>query len=595
VRHVDHPLGRRPTRRWAFASWWFSLVFVLPLLAVLATVLYVQFGVGRSQVSGEVRDAFTDEAVPGATVRIGENRTQTNGDGRFSLRRGEDTGIAVEKEGYDGYFADLDDDADAVSVRLRPNTLSGTVVHRATEQPLGGVIVELVADERVLDSATTDDDGVYRFTDLPDEVTHVVFRLSDYATVQEEIGPRVDINVSMRPAVIAGTVTDASGQPIPLATVAIGDVWTETGDDGTYRIAEGPESGDLIFKAPGYHALVLEFDEDANLDVTLEEKPIRGIYMTAGSAGDRERFTELLDLVDRTELNAVVVDIKDSNGWVFYDTEVEFAHEIDAVRPAYDVREVLAEMQTRGIYTIARIVIFEDPILAEARPEWAIIDNTDGSVWRTWNGLPWVNPYREEVWNYNIELMLEAVELGFDEIQLDYMRFPSDGPLNRAEYGVPEHDGDTRSAAIQSFLRATREALIGTPAYLAGDIFGLTLWELGEGTIGQYLETVTAELDYICPMIYPSHFYTGSMGFDIPNNHPYEVILWSLNRGGERMPQYKNKIRPWLQDFSYGQGITYGDAEVRAQIDASDEFGATGWLLWNAANRYHEGALRPNS
>jgi hypothetical protein len=593
VQNVDQPFGPRRPRRWAFVSWWFSLLLLIPLLGIVGTVLYTQFG-GDQEVSGEVRDAFTDEAVTGATVRLGEDATETNGEGRFTLRRGEDTGLSVEKEGYAVYFVEIDEEDDSVSVRLRPNTLSGTVVHNVTEEPLSNVMVELLAGEAVRESTTTDDDGFYRFTDLPDDVTHIAFRLQDYGTVEEEIGPRVEINVAMRLAVIAGTVTDVNGEPIPRATVAIDGMWTETDEDGRYRIEDGPESGEMIFKAPGYHALVVDLDDQLDMNVTLEDKPVRGIYMTAGTAGTPERFNELLDLVDRTELNAVVLDIKDSTGWVFYNTDVQLAHDIGAVRPAYNVQEVLAEMKSRGIYVIARIVIFEDPVLAAVHPEWAIRDNTDGGVWRTWNGIAWMNPYREEVWNYNIEIMLEAVELGFDEIQLDYMRFPSDGPLNRAEYGVPEHNGDTRNEAIQAFLRATREALIATPAYLGGDIFGLTLWELGDGTIGQHLETVTAELDYICPMIYPSHFFTGSIGFEIPNDHPYEVIYYSLVNGGERIPEHKNKIRPWLQDFSYGPGISYGDAEVRAQIDATNEFGATGWMLWSAGNRYHEGALNPN-
>ncbi len=132
-----------------------------------------------------------------------------------------------------------------------------------------------------------------------------------------------------------------------------------------------------------------------------------------------------------------------------------------------------------------------------------------------------------------------------------------------------------------------------TKAYLGGDIFGLALWEMGDGGIGQNLEAMTPHLDYIKPMIYPSHFYPGSMGFDVPNDHPYEVILYSLQNAAERIPDDTNKLRPWLQDFSWGEGREYGPDEVRDQIRASDDFGATGWLLWSAGNNYTEGALRP--
>src|SRR5690606_27174875 len=160
-------------------------------------------------------------------------------------------------------------------------------------------------------------------------------------------------------------------------------------------------------------------------------------------------FTRLLEMVDRTELNAMVVDLKDSSGFVFYDTQVQLAHDIDAVAPQFDARELVERLHQRGIYAIARIVVFEDPVLAEARAEWAI-HNTGGGLWRTWNGLAWVNAHRSEVWDYAVALATEAAELGFDEIQLDYIRFPSDGLLDEAEYGV-EHNRETRPAAIRDF------------------------------------------------------------------------------------------------------------------------------------------------
>ena len=213
----------------------------------------------------------------------------------------------------------------------------------------------------------------------------------------------------------------------------------------------------------------------------------------------------------------------------------------------------MTQLHQHQIYAIARIVVFEDPILAEARPDWAIHDSATGGLWRTWNGLAWVNAHRSEVWDYNIAIAKEAAALGFDEIQLDYIRFPTDGDLSTAEYGVP-HNDETRPQAIASFLQQMYTAIAPTHAYLAADVFGLTVWATDDGQIGQNLETMIKYLDYICPMIYPSHFAAGSMGFDIPNDHPYEVILWSLQNGEERIPEQKAKLRPWLQDFSLGEG-----------------------------------------
>jgi hypothetical protein len=469
--------------------------------------------------------------------------------------------------------------------------VSGTVTDAATDEPLGGVTVAVEGDDESGTSVTTGEDGRFELDQVPAGAV-LTFSMEGYRTFEQSVDEESDFTVALQSTMLAGQVLDHEGQPIYDATVASGDALTWTEEDGSFQLEDAPDEGDIVFKAPGFAAQIVPISEMSN-EITMEPKEIRGIYATAGATADDERFNELMDMVDRTEVNAIVLDIKDSAGLVFYNTNVEMAHEIGAVAPTYDVEHRLQQLDERGIYAIARIVIFEDPILAEARPDLAIQDNQEGGIWRTFGGLPWVNPYREEIWNYNIDLMREAVELGFDEIQLDYMRFPSDGPLNRADYGQ-ESNEETRDQAIADFLRAAYDEIAPTPAYLTGDIFGMTLWDPTEGGIGQNLVTVTEHLDYVLPMIYPSHFYEGSMGFEIPNNHPYEVIFQSLEHGAQFLPErLKPKIRPWLQDFSYGPGIAYGDHEVREQIRAAEDFGASGWMLWNAASSYHEGALAP--
>lgn len=592
----QHPYAPSPpARRWGAVSWWFSLLLIVPFLGIVFTIIWTQF-ISGSGYEGRVFDAYTGEGIENALVQLGDRETTTNGGGTFNIR-GDETGtILISLEGYDSAEYVLpatseDIDPDSIEIALRPTTMSGQVTDRVSDTPMPGVLVEALVDGSAVSSAETGQDGGFILNSIP-ENAEIRFSYADYAEVVEPIGERAEMDVSMRPGVISGRVLDAGGEPVRGASIAIEDVFAISEDDGSFRLENVPEAGELIFKAPGYHALARELDDQMEFDVTLEDKPIRAIYVTAGAVATESKWNELLDLAERTEINAMVIDIKDSTGFIFYDTQVELAHEIDVVRPQYDVHAMLAELQERGIYTIARQVIFEDPSLAEARNDLAIMD-TEGGLWRTWNGIAWLSAYEEEVWEYNIELMMEAVELGFDEVQLDYMRFPSDGPLNRADYGVEEHSSETRSAAIAEFLRRSHEAIMPTKAYLGGDIFGLTLWELGDGGIGQNLEAMTPHLDYIKPMIYPSHFYPGSMGFDIPNDHPYEVILYSLENAAERIPDDLNKLRPWLQDFSYGEGRAYGPDEVRAQIDASNDFGATGWLLWSAGNNYTEEALRP--
>jgi hypothetical protein len=469
---------------------------------------------------------------------------------------------------------------------------SGTITSAETGDPLAGVQIEAVIDGEVVATTETDAEGQFSLSDLPPDAT-IVFVMAMYAPVERSLADGTEFDIAMEPSSLAGRVVAPDGQPIFEATVAAGDEIVRTAEDGSFEVDNQGGATEVIVKAPGYAAEVIPITEIGD-EITLAEKPIYGIYAPVGLVGDNERFQETLDMIDRTELNAIVIDIKDSGGVVFHNTDVQMAHDIDAVWSVYDPEYVLSELRARDIYAIARIVIFEDPKLAEARPDLAIQDTQEGGLWRTWMGLAWANPFMEEVWQYNIDLMVEAVELGFDEVQLDYMRFPSDGPLNRAGYGGQESTPESRDATIAAFLERAYQAIGPTTAYITGDIFGLTLWDPGESDIGQNLVTVTEHLDYVHPMIYPSHFYEGSMGFEVPNDHPYEVINLSLENGMRFLPEhFKPRIRPWLQDFSYGVGINYGPNEVRAQIQASRDFGASGWMLWNAAGSYHEEALDP--
>ena len=590
LRDMDSPFGPRPPRRWSAVSWRYSLLLIVPLVGVLLTVIYLTI-LDPGGTDGVVVDAYSGSPIDGATIDAGDQRVVSDGGGRFDLNDGVTT-LQVSKDGYDPATVTLASTSDPIEIRLRPNVVTGTVTNRITGEPITGVTVAATRDGTAVVDTTTDVAGAFTLADVPAGAS-LSIDPPDYSAASIDLNGIATVDVTLRPDVLSGTVTDAAGQPIAGATIAVPGARATSAEDGTFRLEGAPDSGNVVVKAPGYRVATATIDPALRVTATLEPVTVKALYATADSVAQQDKLAELVGIIDTTEANALVVDLKDSSGFVFYDTKVQLAHDIDAVRAAYDPAAVVQMLHDHGIYVIARIVVFEDPILAEARPEWAIHDSADGDLWRTWNGIAWVNAHRSEVWDYNIALASEAAALGFDEIQLDYIRFPSDGPLDRAEYGVP-HDDETRPAAIGQFLTRMYDAIAPTRAYLAADVFGVTLWELGDGGIGQHLETVVPVLDYICPMIYPSHFYSGSMGFDIPNDHPYEVILWSLQNGNERIPQYHDKLRPWLQDFSYGAGIEYGEAEVRAQIQAAEEFGATGWMLWNSGSgTNNEAALNP--
>lgn len=585
----DSPLGSLHRQR-RVVSWWFSVVLVIAVVAALGTIVY-EVSLNRASLSGTVVDAYTLSPVPGVSITANNRTTSTDSHGHFNLE-GKISAVAATKPGYETAQAAVISGADSVRLELRPNVVHGTVVSIADGKPITGANVALTVGSTTVTSTSSDASGSYSLNDVPPHAS-VQISAPDFATVTRAIDHSTQIDVQLRPDVLTGRVTDDNDQPIAGAVVAVGTVFTNSGADGSYRIEDVGTSGTVYFKAPGYAATSKPLDATLRLDAKLSPIQVKAVYATANTAANPASLDTLIQIADSTEVNAIVVDLKDSTGHIFYDSKVPLAHDIGAVAPELDPAALVDKLHQHHIYAIARIVVFEDPILAEARPDWAIHDSSNGGLWRTWNGLAWVNAHRREVWDYNVAIAKEAAGFGFDEIQLDYIRFPTDGPLNRAEYGVPDND-QTRPKAIGDFLTEMYAAIAPTHAYLAADIFGLTLWETGDGNIGQNLETIAQHVDYVCPMVYPSHFYAGSMGFDIPNDHPHDVVLWSLQNGDKRIPQFKAKLRPWLQDFSLGQGIAYGPTEVKQQIDASKEFGASGWMLWNAGNTYHTSALAAN-
>lgn len=581
------PMGRRH-RRWDRVSWWYSLAFVFPLLGIILTLALSS--PDDDALRGVVRDAYTGSPVSGATISTANATATTNGSGEFSLADLTATILAVSGAEYESTEVTVGEENGSIEVSLRPTTVRGVVTNRQSGEPMAGILVTAAAPSGESVSTTTDASGAYVLEGVPPGST-VSVQYEGFTIESRVVGQDIGLNFQIRPDVLSGRVTDEAGAPVDGATVSIGDAVVTTGADGTYRLGAVPESGEITIRKAGYRELTGNLPSSLVFDAQLVEFHVKAIYVTAHTASGDERWNDMMQIVERTEVNAVVLDLKDSEGYVYYDTNVQMARDIGAVSPILDVEQRLSDMKQRDIYSIARIVVFEDPLLAEMRPDLAIRDASTGGLWTTWNGLAWVNAHERDVWNYNIQLAVEAANLGFDEIQLDYIRFPSDGMLDLADYG-PEYADSTRLDAITGFLSEMKAALAKTDALLAVDIFGITMWETDDGGIGQNFAAIAPLVDVVCPMIYPSHFYPGAIGLDIPNNHPYEVIYSSLQNGAAMVPEARDKLRPWLQDFSYGEGIEYGDAEVLAQIQAVDDFGATGWMIWSPSNIYREGSFR---
>lgn len=335
---------------------------------------------------------------------------------------------------------------------------------------------------------------------------------------------------------------------------------------------------------------------------------VKGVYVTGTSAGNKKYMEKLVNLINTTELNAVVIDVKE-DGRVNYPSEIKTVKDIGAHQRLYDVDEVLKLLHDNGIYVIGRIVCFRDNYLAQKRADLAI-KRKDGSIWRENGSIAWTNPYNREVWKYNIDIAKEAVEKGFDEIQFDYVRFPtvSDKEVNYGEKTPPKAD------AVSDFLKEAAVEInrLGVP--VSADIFAIVCETPGDWEgIGQVLERVGMDIDCISPMIYPSHYANASHGmmgngvgqsingvlFKAPDLKPYEVVYNVLLKTKERISKvdgYRAKVRPYLQDFtaSYlpkGYYQTYGPKQVRQQIKAVYEAGYEEWILWDAANTYAESAF----
>jgi hypothetical protein len=311
---------------------------------------------------------------------------------------------------------------------------------------------------------------------------------------------------------------------------------------------------------------------------------IRGVHVTMALASVPGKIDEYLSLT-KHGLNTVELDVKDENGEVgFRKPKVALAHEVDAAKDYYDPVEVAQKAHAAGVYLIGRIVCFEDPTLTASAPGYAI-RTTSGGVWTTVAGLGWANPYDKRVWDYNVQLGIAAAKAGFDEIQFDYVRFPTDGDLSAAVF--PRKTKESKTAVITSFAKYAGERLKPLGVRVSADVFGLSATRnMGIGQrpkqLGQYLDT-------IYPMVYPSHFGPGEYDLPDPNAQPGRTVGLALRDFDRQLTGLDTRVVPWLQDFSLGR--TYTLADVQDQIEAARDAGAEGYLLWNAAGLYTRGAL----
>lgn len=347
---------------------------------------------------------------------------------------------------------------------------------------------------------------------------------------------------------------------------------------------------------------------------------VRAIYMSQCAASSNAFRKELTELIAETEINSIIIDVKDFSGTVSFSRDESSAEVLAGTGCTVpDMKEFIDALHADGVYVIGRITVFQDPLYTKVHPEFAVQSKSHDTPWKDYKGLSFVDVGARPFWDYIVAIAHESRDIGFDELNFDYVRFPSDGPMSDVEFDYSDYT--QRALELEKFFRYLAEKVrhpdaTGHVPMLSADLFGMTTTNMDDLTIGQVLERATPYFDFIAPMTYPSHYPPGFNGYSNPNNNVYGVIKYSLDKAAVRVEsatttiaalpytrigtstpaiyskpaRARSVIRPWLQDFDYGGD--YGPEEVRAQIQAAYDAGMHSWMLWAPSNHYTRGGLQ---
>ena len=394
-------------------------------------------------------------------------------------------------------------------------------------------------------------------------------------------------------ALVKGRVLDAlTGKPIKDAIVTANNSEIRTDEKGAFVIKTQVHK--VAARAYGYTRAEQPVTSQlfsGNVELKLRPFSPKALYLTYYGIGDRGIRGNALKLIEDTELNALVIDVKGDRGIITYRSSVPQVAQIGAQKQVIikDIRALMQSMKEKGVYTIARIVVFKDDVLASAKPELAI-RTMEGNIWRDRENLRWIDPFKKESWEYNVNIAVEAAQYGFDEIQFDYVRFPDRKGLKFSQPNTEEN----RVNAISGFLAEARKKLTPYNVFVAADIFGYVSWNADDTQIGQRLDRISPVVYYISLMLYPSGFQFGIPGYRNPVANSYEIVSLTLKKAQAKANIPAVRFRPWLQafrDYAFDRRHFYGP-EIRTQIRASDEFGSGGWMLWNPRNSYIADGLK---
>ena len=325
----------------------------------------------------------------------------------------------------------------------------------------------------------------------------------------------------------------------------------------------------------------------ARIDVNKEYPFVRALYVNRFAAQSSKRMKQLIQIADETEINALVLDMKDEFGLNYIPSNPQFARNAGKAGIVRNLPAILDTLRAHHILAIARMVTFKDSVTASVHPEWTI-RKQDGSLWRDKKGNAWVNPYHHELWDYNIGVAEELIKMGFGEVQYDYIRFPEPYPSLPTQV-FPDNKGVPKPVVLAEFLKDATARVKKLGGRTTADIFGLVTTVGGPLEVGQEWEKISPNVDVVLPMVYPSHYPRGDLGLAVPNAQPYEVLKISLSKAKQRDQKLgittPDHVRPWLQAFTLGKPA-YGPAELNAQKKGAYDAGYDGWVLWNPGSKY---------
>ena len=575
-----------------------------------------QNGPAKADLEGTIVDATTGRPVVAASVRgpDGTEVGKTDANGQFSIAKlpTDKDKLTVNAPGFQPVPLPLSKEA-AKAIQLKPFVVTGTLLDSDTKQPIANRFLR--GGEA---ATTTDEQGKFSFSGLPDG-SKITVDLVGYETVEKTVDSKTsDLQITLRSTAFDGNLTDArSGKPIPNALIKTDSASATTGQDGKFHFNDfkHDDTTTVTVRAPGYKIQTLKAT-DLIKGAKLDPFIARAVYVPgvfAIRANYDKLFKPYLDMADRGEINTIVIGMKnDDDGLLWYDSQTPTAKQLNLVKRTkdgkfdsdllMDTTKLLADAKQHNLYVVARYVVMRDPAVAKAKPEWALQNNRTGGAWQDDNKLNWPNAFVPEVGDYNAGLAKELADLGFNEIQYDYIRFPTDGKLKEIQYKPDlnwtqlSSNENLRTSTIEGIVKKAYDQLRTTNAFLSLDVFGMSLWREDDNNIGQQYDNLVMLSDYICPMVYPTHFETGTLDqakYPGPTgNYPGVIIQKSgviANKLEEKLKPIA-KYRPWLEDFGLGS-VKNSPEHVRLQLQAADDTGAWGWTLWNAAGTYTDSVL----